>query len=399
MKTIHYNEKNLNVIIEREINEKKVNKELNIPVDVFIKMENDKSLRIILMLINHFRYMMYSHIYQYIKSIEKISKTSVFERIKKLEEFNLINTYTLNNNKYATLSKRGLIYIYKDNNVYPYRQPSPENLKKAICFAEYIFRVHKKVVDIGDLKKYMELYQKVYLQMKQASNFEKKDSGIDFKRLQLDKELRHIQLRERAEYRLQNKGNIIYFSAKEYLEEEYSYLKIYLQKSKTEQRTTERDELSTMQNQYVYYIKMNENNVLELIMFDFGRSKNFYRETLLHIDKIVRRMHQYITEKHFTWEITIHADNEQRQKELNQWVDQIKKEFKKYEKRAYELSTVVDFIDRERLAYQQIRQRKATFYMESIKVELLDISRFFRSTVKDKELPIIESEEIDIIKL
>lgn len=387
MKTISYNEKNLNVILGKN--------ELNIPVGIYIEIEENPYLIDMLKIIYLFDYVLFAHLYRYFKRRYGLSKTATFERIQQLETYNMIKTDYLNNNKYAMLTKKGITCIFKNNNISQKRKPNAENLKKAVYISEYFLYFGQKLKPFSSLKKYNEMYKKVYEVLSKERTFDYKQPDEDFKKFARDhgKGLRHIQLREKAEYSLAKWGDLLYFSSKDYIEKEISYLNEYMNKSRKERRTSERDELSTMQNQYLYYMFIENDNVLKFIMLDMGRSKNFYRETLLHLDRIVRRMHQYIIKQYYNWEVTILTDSINRKHELEKHISEIKKEYLKHKKNA-----IYEDMSNHQMIRNRVQYRKAAFFMKDIKINLLDISKYFKSVVRDPELPIQENQ-IDIRKL
>ncbi|HDR5039244.1 TPA: hypothetical protein QCR75_005701 [Bacillus anthracis] len=386
MKTISYNEKNLNVIYKE--------KELNIPVSIYIEIQEGIALSNILKIIYCFDYVLFSHLYQYLKKYNGLSKTAIFERIQRLESYNMIKTNYLNNHKYAMLTPKGLSYVLKRNDLSQKREPSTENLKNAIYISAYFLHTNQIPTLLSPLKEYKAMYEQVYETLSREREFDIKDPDEDFKRYIKGhgEGLRHIQLREKAECAIAKYGDVLYFSSKDYIEEEMSYLNNYISKSEKERRTSERDELSTMQNQYLYYIST-EDNVLKFIMFDLGRSQNFYRETFLHLDRIIRRIHQCISKIQYMWEVTLYTDGINRKEKLEKDISKIKTEYLKYKETATHENLVQRQILRNRVQY-----RKAAFFMKDIKVESLNIDKYFKNTVRDPGLP-IQEEQIDIRKL
>jgi len=114
--------------------------------------------------------------------------------------------------------------------------------------------------------------------------------------------------------------NKFYLSSEQYLRYQHNLINNYSTLSESEKRNAKKDELASLLNSKVYLSELKENN-LELIILDSEKNLGWYKEKLIQIDKIMRRINT-ICKSHFDVSLIIYVDSYIKQEYLSKYLSE-----------------------------------------------------------------------------
>lgn len=404
---VDYNGKSGNAVVN--------DRDIGVCLEDYIYIALNEERHFILDIIAHFNYILYEHIRDFFSNRFDKSTSTVNEILRELEGRGMIASYYLNSYKYAMLSTKGMRIISSGADAKPKRKPRINDLKKQAYFAEACKTFHEfSMFDFCSLHRYLDMYRDIQKNLSRMDGFNEKDSDgysayyfvmdsisrseRDFHAKYLRRgrciewddieRIRNMGKREMRDY-LENLTRVTYQSASEYLKEQINTLEHYLKLSLQARTRAERDDLSTLQNQGIYYCGVHKDNQLLFTLLDFGLSDKQILNAVLSIDACFERMHQLIPKKCYTFGVrilTYSQEREERIKTINEIIaDKINNAHRKiWEEFSVEIEGKGQCFDYSAWIKNKYRYKGFPRYAYALVVQNLDIQKYFEPNCKGK---------------